>query len=222
MTEKAEGKHFAKIHPGILAASIGFVIVLILSVLLIIMSLSSNEGIVSNGKMALKYLTTVSGKSAILSLPDLPEAVGEDSPETWLIENSEYELDEEAISVYVEECMEAVKREAELEGKTQEELIISWGYEDLELYKETLTETVYDFIKGRLAVFSIARQQEIVLTEEEYQEKLKVYASKYGYSDPEIFEEKCGDPEIFEEKCGAHSIANEMLFDKTIGILQNF
>lgn len=212
MTEKAEGKHFAKIHPGILAASIGFVIVLILSVLLIIMSLSSNEGIVSNGKMALKYLTTVSGKSAILSLPDLPEAVGEDSPETWLIENSEYELDEEAISVYVEECMEAVKREAELEGKTQEELIISWGYEDLELYKETLTETVYDFIKGRLAVFSIARQQEIVLTEEEYQEKLKVYASKYGYS----------DPEIFEEKCGAHSIANEMLFDKTIGILQNF
>lgn len=211
MTEKAEGKHFAKIHPGILAASIGFVIVLILSVLLIIMSLSSNEGIVSNGKMALKYLTTVSGKSAILSLPDLPEAVGEDSPETWLIENSEYELDEEAISVYVEECMEAVKCEAELEGKTQEELIISWGYEDLELYKETLTETVYDFIKGRLAVFSIARQQEIVLTEDEYQEKLKVYASKYGYS----------DPEIFEEKCGAHSIANEMLFDKTIGILQN-
>lgn len=107
--------------------------------------------------------------------------------------------------------MEAVKREAELEGKTQEGMIISWGYEDLELYKETLTETVYDFIKGRLAVFSIARQQEIVLTEEEYQENLKVYASKYGYS----------DPEIFEEKCGAHSIANEMLFDKTIDILQN-
>lgn len=211
MTGKADDKHFGKIHPGILAAIIGFVIMLILSVLLIIMSLSSKEGIVSNGKMALKYLTTVSGKSVILSLPDLPEAVGEDSPETWLIENSEYELDEEAISVYVEECMEAVKREAELEGKTQEGMIISWGYEDLELYKETLTETVYDFIKGRLAVFSIARQQEIVLTEEEYQENLKVYASKYGYS----------DPEIFEEKYGAHSIANEMLFDKTIDILQN-
>lgn len=177
MTGKADDKHFGKIHPGILAAIIGFVIMLILSVLLIIMSLSSKEGIVSNGKMALKYLTTVSGKSVILSLPDLPEAVGEDSPETWLIENSEYELDEEAISVYVEECMEAVKREAELEGKTQEGMIISWGYEDLELYKETLTETVYDFIKGRLAVFSIARQQEIVLTEEEYQENLKVYAS---------------------------------------------
>ena len=211
MTVKADDMHFGKIHPGILAAIIGFVIMLILSVLLIIMSLSSKEGIVSNGKMALKYLTTVSGKSVILSLPDLPEAVGEDSPETWLIENSEYELDEEAISVYVEECMEAVKREAELEGKTQEGMIISWGYEDLELYKETLTETVYDFIKGRLAVFSVARQQEIVLTEEEYQENLKVYASKYGYS----------DPEIFEEKCGAHSIANEMLFDKTIDILQN-
>ena len=211
MTEKADDKHFGKIHPGILAAIIGFVIMLILSVLLIIMSLSSKEGIVSNGKMALKYLTTVSGKSVILSLPDLPEAVGEDSPETWLIENSEYELDEEAISVYVEECMEAVKREAELEGKTQEGMIISWGYEDLELYKETLTETVYDFIKGRLAVFSIARQQEIVLTEEEYQENLKVYASKYGYS----------DPEIFEEKCGAQSIANEMLFDNTMTILQS-
>ena len=211
MTEKADDKHFGKIHPGILAAIIGFVIMLILSVLLIIMSLSSKEGIVSNGKMALKYLTTVSGKSEILSLPDLSDVAGEDSPKTWLIENSEYELDEKAISVYVEQCLEDVKREAELEGKTQEELIISWGYEDLKAYKEILTETVYDFVKGRLAVFSIARQQEIILTEEEYQEKLKVYASKYGYS----------DPEIFEEKCGAQSIANEMLFDNTMTILQS-
>lgn len=33
MKEKAVDKHFGKIHPGILAATIGFVIVLILSIL---------------------------------------------------------------------------------------------------------------------------------------------------------------------------------------------
>lgn len=211
MKEKAVDKHFGKIYPGILAAIIGFVIVLILSILLIMVSLSNREGIVSNGKMALKYLTAVSGKSEILSLPDLSKSVGEGSLETWLMDNSEYELDEKAVNIYVEECLEDVRHEAELEGKTQEKLIISWGYKDLEVYKENLTKTVYDFVKIRLAVFSIAKQQEIILAEEEYQEKLKVYASKFGYS----------DPKIFEEKCGAQSIANEMLFDKTMQMLEN-
>lgn len=178
---------------------------------MIMVSLSNREGIVSNGKMALKYLTAVSGKSEILSLPDLSKSVGEGSLETWLIDNSEYELDEKAVNIYVEECLEDVRHEAELEGKTQEKLIISWGYKDLEVYKENLTKTVYDFVKIRLAVFSIAKQQEIILAEEEYQEKLKVYASKFGYS----------DPKIFEEKCGAQSIANEMLFDKTMQMLEN-
>ena len=143
-------------------------------------------------------------------LADLKEVKRSKDPIDYLTKNSTYVLDEEAIEVYVESYITAAESTAQATGVTIEKLIVEdWGYESIDAYRAEAKELSLTFIKERLAVYQIAKDKKIKVTESDYKEQLADYARKFGYA----------TTEEFEYACTPVSIANEMLYEKTLNTL---
>lgn len=160
----------------------------------------------TTGEIALESLKDVAGESRLLSLADLSDVASQESPETYIEENSEYEMDDDAIKEYVQNYLTALESTAADSNVTPTALVQEMGYEGIEEYEATVTGMVEDFVKQRLAVYTIAEQEKISLSKSQYESLVESYMAEYGYE----------DVETFEKECIPLSIANEMLFDVTL------
>lgn len=161
----------------------------------------------SNGKQALESFKDISGESYVEELADLKKAKESEDVLTFLTENSIYVFDEEAIEIYVESYITAAESTAQAKGISVDKLIVEeWGYESIDAYREEAKALAFGFIKERLAVYEIAKQKNFKVTGKEYKEQLSTYANKFGYA----------TTAEFEYACTPASIANEMLYDKTL------
>ena len=164
----------------------------------------------ATGASALESFKDIAGESFVETLGDLKEAKKRGEPAKYLAENSVYILDDEAIEIYVESYITAAESTAQATGTTVEKLIVEeWGYESIDAYREEAKQLAHTFIKERLAVYEAAKSRGVKITESEYKEQLSVYAVKFGYA----------TAVEFEYACTPASIANEMLYDKTLNEL---
>ena len=161
----------------------------------------------SSGEIALESFKSVAGDSYVEKLPNLKDAKASGDVLKFLRENSTYVLDEEAIEIYVESYITAAESTAQATGVSLDELIVdTWGYESIDAYREAAKELTDTFIKERLAVYTIAKDKNIKISEDEYKESLNTYAINFGYA----------TAEEFVYACMPVSIANEMLYDKVV------
>lgn len=164
----------------------------------------------ATGASALESFKDIAGESFIETLGDIGDAKKGGTPVAYLAESSVYILDDEAIEIYVESYITAAESTAQATGTTVEKLIVEeWGYESIDAYREEAKELAHTFIKERLAVYEAAKEKNIKITEKEYESQLSVYALKFGYA----------TAVEFEYACTPASIANEMLYDKTVNEL---
>lgn len=174
-------------------------------------NMPSTEAGIATGESALAALTDICGESRVEELADISKAKGDPSPEQYLTQNSTYTLDDEAIEIYVESYITAAESTAQAKSVSVQTLIVEeWGYESIDAYRAEAKELVLDFIKQRLAIYEAAKELDVSIVQSEYESKLSVYALNFGYSTAEEF--------IYA--CTPASIANEMLYDKVLGILQ--
>ena len=165
----------------------------------------------SDGKTALLCFKEIAGDSYIEELASIKEAKKSENPLEYLVNNSIYVLDDEAIEIYVGSYLTAAESTSQARGISLESLIVGeWGYESIDDYKEESKEMALGFIKERLAIYEVAKSQGSKVNESEYQEKLGVYAARFGYATKEEF--------VYD--CTPVSIANEMLYVKTLNSLE--
>lgn len=160
----------------------------------------------ADGKSALAALKEIAGESRVETLASFKEAKKSDDPEQFLADNSIYIMDEEAVERFAETYLTGAESTAQASGVTTEALIKEWGYESLDSYKEEAKAEALSFIKKRLAVYEAANKKHITISSGEYEKKLGTYATSFGYN----------TKEEFVYACEPASIANEMLYDKTV------
>lgn len=164
----------------------------------------------ADGQSALAAFEDIAGESRIDSLADLQAAKDSPSPVAYLVENSVYVLDNAAIEVYAESYITAAESTAQAAGITVESLIVEeWGYDSVQAYRNEAMELTLSFIKKRLAVYGAAGEMGVGITQKEYEDKLNTYAVNFGYA----------TAQEFTYACTPASIANEMLYDKTLDVL---
>ena len=184
-----------------------FVIGIVAGVFIANRNLIRTEVGASSGEIALESFKSVAGDSYVEKLPNLKDAKASGDVLKFLRENSTYVLDEEAIEIYVESYITAAESTAQATGVSLDELIVdTWGYESIDAYREAAKELTDTFIKERLAVYTIAMDKNIKISEDEYKESLNTYAINFGYA----------TAEEFVYACMPVSIANEMLYDKVV------
>lgn len=160
----------------------------------------------TDGTIALESLKDVAGESKLVSLADLEQAAKQEVPEEYISENSTYEMDDDAIKEYIQRYLTALESTAAASNVTPTALVQEMGYESLEDYEAVVTDMVGEFVKQRLAVYTVAVDDHVTLSESQYNELVESYMEEYGYE----------DVETFEQECIPQSIANEMLFDVTL------
>ncbi|MCD7712242.1 MAG: FKBP-type peptidyl-prolyl cis-trans isomerase [Firmicutes bacterium] len=95
---------------------------------------------------------------------------------------------EAVVEAYVEELMENIE---ETYGVTIEEYLTLSGMTESELEAE-LTAEAEESLLEKMIFYRIAELEEVTVTEEEYEQGLEKYASAYGYSDADDFEDSAG------------------------------
>ena len=191
----------------VVIALVVFIVGLVAGVLVMNKNKIFAERGASDGTVALLSFQEIAGDSYVEVLADLKEVKKSKDPIDYLTKNSTYVLDEEAIEVYVESYITAAESTAQATGVTIEKLIVEeWGYESIDAYRAEAKELSLTFIKERLAVYQIAKDKKIKVTESDYKEQLADYARKFGYA----------TTEEFEYACTPVSIANEMLYEKVV------
>lgn len=201
--------YWKRINQGKALASLAALMGSALVVFLLIICLPGRKGGETkvDAAGALSDMEEICGESRIETLADLKEFKRDGNPADFLSRNSVYVLDEEAVDRYVQTYVAGAESAAMAQGKSIEELIISdWGYESLESYKKAVREEAEDFIKKRLAVYEVAKIYDIAVNAKEYERLLGTYAERFSYT----------TAEEFSTDCTARSIADEMLYDKTI------
>ncbi len=165
----------------------------------------------ATGKGAIESMQDVCGNSYVEELASLKEAGKQEAPEKYLAENSVFVLDEAAIERYAETYITGAESTAQTRNMTTEQLIKEeLGFESIDAYRAEAKKEVENFVKERLSVYEAAKEKNIRINSREYEELLPAYASSFGYN----------TEEEFEYACTPHSIANEMLYDKTTAKLK--
>lgn len=163
------------------------------------------------GQSALSMLQEVGGESRIDQLADLKLVTKEEDPAQYLVRNSVFLMDEEAVEAYVGTCLTGAESTARAENMTCEDLVMKeWGYESMDAYLQDVKEQVTDFLKCRLVVYEAARIKGIQITGKDYEKLLPSYAERFGFE----------DEQEFAFSCTPASIACEMLFDRTCSWLE--
>lgn len=172
--------------------------------------ISGKSRIYMDGAQALERLKETAGESFLIRLADISAARKAEEPLQYLVENSEFQLDEDAIDKRVREMLIGAETTADALGDEAESLIQEqWGYGGIEAYQEIQKERYQDFIQKRLAVYHTALERKITVDEKDYQRLLPAYAEKFGYEQEDILEAECDED----------SLACEMLYDKVVSYL---
>lgn len=209
-------KRIAKLTGGkrnmVISAVLVLVIVLIAGVVIVMKNAASDPEVgAATGKSALAAMKDICGDSYVETLADLKEAGKVEAPEEYLMENSVFVMDEAAVDKYVETYISGAESSAQASGVSTDAYIRdTLGYESIEKYRAAAKAEAEGFIKKRLAVYEAAKKKNIRISEKDYQELVSAYAATYGYS----------SVEEFTYACVPASIANEMLFDKTVAELK--
>lgn len=173
--------------------------------------LVSGKGrIYMDGAQALERLKETAGESRLIRLADISAARKAEEPLKYLVENSEFQLDGDAIDKRVREMLIGAETTADALGEEAESLIQEqWGYDGVEAYQEIQRDRYRDFIQKRLTVYHTAMERKITIDEKDYQRLLPAYSEKFGYEHEDILEAECDED----------SLACEMLYDKVISYL---
>lgn len=150
------------------------------------------------------------GSAKVTQLGNVEEAMASPDPVAWLLANSEYTVDPDAVAERVDEYKLSAESASSAMGVTYDDVISQLGYDSEEDLVETATNYYTEFIAMRAVVFAAAEQEGITLSVDEYQDALEQYAQEFGYS----------SAAEFENSCEKDSIANEMLYDKTVAYLR--
>lgn len=81
---------------------------------------------------------------------------------------------------------------------TETALTYLFGFESLEVLESYAEEYAFNVVKNMLILTEIAVQENLTISEEEYQQRALIYALSYGYEDLESFEEDYGEDAVFE------------------------
>lgn len=150
-----------------------------------------------------------SGSSQIDTFASVKEAQAQSDPVAYMVDNSVFLLDQQAIDEKVAERISGMEASANTQGIAIEDLLAEAGYESVDTYKETVTNEVIEFVKSRMCVYKAAEELGLFISPDEYETLLPEYAEKYGFE----------DTESFEYVCRPGTIACEMLYDKTVDTL---
>lgn len=161
----------------------------------------------ATSKTAMSDLAEGFAECNVTHLADIQEAKTHEDPIGWMVENSQVEVDEDAITNLVDSYKTGAESTAQAIGMTYEDYIVeNLGYDD----EDTMAEAVYDYYKDfvveRAVVLAVAEKKNITVNHDYYEKNLTKYAERFGYS----------DANTFETECKPDSIANEMLYDKTV------
>jgi len=185
------------------------VVALIVAIVMKFAGVDSEKG-AATGKSALEAFKDVAGESYVDELADLRKMPDGEDPVVYLAENSAFVMDDEAVEIYIQGYVTAAESSAQAKGISVEKLLIDeWGFESVDAYRKEAEKTSMKFIKEHLAVFEYAMRKNVKIVEKEYEEQLSSYALKFGYATAEEF--------VYD--CTPASIANEMLYDKTVDML---
>ncbi len=81
---------------------------------------------------------------------------------------------------------------------TESTLMALFGFESMDAFDAYCEEYARETVKNALVLAEIALVENLVLTDEEYQERAMVYASGYGYEDVTTFEADYGKEKVIE------------------------
>ncbi len=166
----------------------------------------------ATGHTALRALGELYGGSRVEKLAELSGLSPGTDPVRYLLENSVFILDADYMKKRVSMDQLAMESMAQTKGCSYTEYVtLQRGYESVEAYEQERYQVYESFVKEHLAVYEAAKQKHIAISAAEYQKLLPKYAEKFGYGE---------DVDRFEQECDRDSIANEMLYDKTVGRLQ--
>lgn len=124
-------------------------------------------------------------------------------------ENSQFEIDQSDIDQSVQEQMDSYQSYAEMYGMELEDFCQNFFGYGSEQLKEESRAGAEDEIKNNLIVGEIAKQENLGVTQQEYEEAVKQELDDYGY---ETVEE-------FEEDYGKEDYMNNLLYDKVVQYL---
>lgn len=145
--------------------------------------------------------------ATVVELADISEAKKQADPVEWLVNNSTVAIEETELQRLIDEYKTGAESTANAMEMSYDDFITkNLGYEDDKALEESVKEYYSDFIKRRAVVFAVADKENISISKAYYEENLLTYAARFGYEDTETF--------TFE--CEPNSIANEMLYDKTV------
>lgn len=81
---------------------------------------------------------------------------------------------------------------------TETTLAYMFGFESMEVLENYAEEYAYDVIKNLLVLSEVAVQENLTISDEEYQRRAWIYALSYGYEDVASFEADYGAETIFD------------------------
>lgn len=146
------------------------------------------------------------GNCALDSLASLDGLSSEQDPLEYLVENSVFIIDSEAVRKQSDsECL--ATETAAINAGTTYTSYVKENYDmSVDDYEDAMYDKYEDFIKERLAVYEVASEEGFKITESEYDDQLEEYAEKFGFD----------SVEDFEYMVDTESIAVEMLYDETV------
>lgn len=112
-----------------------------------------------------------------------------------ILENAEIiEYDKEEVEKQYNDCINYYTEMASTYyGCTLAELTENLLGEDEETFKKEAKEAAYQYVVGNLAWLAIAYDQNMSITQKEYDERLKALADEYNYENPEQIEKELAD-----------------------------
>lgn len=201
----------------VLAVIILFVFFLICTAYLLYMSSHSGQGLYS-GKNLDNYITV--GQYKGISMEFTSDNTNARKSEVWnkILEGSE-------IKKYPNS---QVKKYYEKNHKYYEDMAEAYGYSDFEAYvedyygcsekefEENLREYAKSEVANEMLVYSIAREENLEITEEEYEQLLEETLTKEGFT-RESFEEAFG--QSIEEYAEENNLEVKFLQEKVMEII---
>lgn len=146
------------------------------------------------------------GSCSLDSLASLDGLSSEQDPLEYLVENSVFIIDSDAVRKQADsECL-ATETVAINSGTTYTSYVKENYDMSVDDYEDSMYAKYEEFIKERLAVYEVASEKGFEITESEYNDQLAEYAEKYGFD----------TVEDFEYMVDTESIAVEMLYDETV------
>ncbi len=162
----------------------------------------------ATAKTALEAVGESYGGSCVEQLADLSGIPEGGDVITYLVASSSFILDKDHLENQVDADCLAAESSAAARGYAYEEYLTDLcGYTSVEAYRQERYKFHEKFLKEHLAVYEAAREKGVTVSRKEFKELIPEYAKKFGYGE---------DVERFQRECEKDSIANEMLYDKTI------